>query len=157
MKKKRRIRLMIGLIIMICIITALFNRKTAITAEKFKTTMEAKGFTVTDVTNQFASHGDYVTKAYIAQDDENYQIEFYELSNLENATNFYHTNKKNFELQEANASKIHTIDRKKSAIYSIIANGRYKYLSRIDNTVIYIDESTSYQTSIQSVIKKLGY
>ena len=139
------------------LIASLNKEKVAITPNTYKTTMESKGYVVSDVTSQFAQYGDYISKGYVAQKGTDYQIEFYELSNLDNATNFYNTNKTKFELQKGNASGSYTASMKNYSIYSITTNGKYKYVSRVDNTVIYIDVDEKYQDDVKSVIKELGY
>ncbi len=46
---------------------------------------------------------------------------------------------------------------KNYSTYSLTTNGKYKYLSRIDNTLIYIDASDDYKDAIKDIIKELGY
>lgn len=146
------------IIVGVCILVGSLNKeKVSITADDFKTTMQAKGYTVSDVTSQFSQYGNYISKAYVAQDGTKYQIEFYELSNLDNATNFYNTNKAKFESQKGNASSSYTASMKNYSTYSITTNGKYKFVSRVDNSVVYIDANTIYQDSIKSVVKELGY
>ena len=119
-------------------------------------TMENKGYIMTDTTIQFAQYGDYMTKSYAAQ-KPGYQIEFYELSNVENAINMYNTNKLIFELQATDTSISSTASMKNYSKYSLSANGKYKYLSRIDNTLVYIDIDESYKDTVKDLIKEIGY
>ena len=160
MKKVLIIILIIIAVIVIgvgVLIASLNKEKVAITADTFKSTMEAKGYIVSDVTSQFAQYGNYITKAYVAQNGTDYQIEFYELSNLDNATNFYNANKTKFESQKGNASSSYNASMKNYSTYSVTTNGKYKFVSRVDNTVVYVDVDTTYQNDVKSIIKELGY
>lgn len=136
--------------------TMLNKEKTPITANTFNSTMESKGYIMTDSTWQFAQYGNYMTKSYIAQ-KAGYQIEFYELSSVENAIDMYNTNKLIFELQETDASVSTTANMKNYSKYSLSTNGKYKYLSRIDNTFIYVDVDESYKDIVKDLMKELGY
>lgn len=79
----------IVVVILIGIVAVVFSNlnkeKTSISANTFNTTMSSKGYVMTDTTSQFAQYGDYMTKSYAAQ-KSGYQIEFYELSSIENAS-----------------------------------------------------------------------
>lgn len=87
----------------------------------------------------------------MAQNETNYQIEFYEVSNLDNATSFYNTNKTKFESQKGNASSSYNASMKNNSTYSVTTNGKYKFVSRVDNTVVYVDVDTTYQDSVKSL------
>lgn len=160
MKKKVLIIVLVILAVLVgvgCIFINVLNKeKTPITPEQFKTTMEENGYTVIDVTSQFEQYGDYMTKAYVAEKD-GYQIEFFTLSSVENAIGMYSTNKTKFESLAGNASASYTASMNNYSIYSITTNGKYKYVSRIDNTLVYVDEDTTYQDSIKTMLKELGY
>lgn len=162
MKKSIKILIIVGIILAviigaICIgVSKLNKEKTPVKAEEFRTTMESNGFKVVDVTSQFAQYNGYMNTAYVAQKDE-YQIEFFVLSSLDNAVSMYNTNKAKFESQKANASGSYETSIKNYSVYSITTNGKYKYVSRIDDTLIYIDADTTYQGDIKAIVKKLGY
>lgn len=162
MKKSIKILIIVGVILAIIIgtvfvvISKLNKEKTPIQAEEFKTMMEAKGFKIADVTSQFAQYRDYMSTAYVAQKD-GYQIEFFILSNLDNAVSMYNTNKAKFESQKGNVSGAYSTSLKNYSLYSITTNGKYKYVSRIDNTLVYVDADTTYQGDIKTVLKSIGY
>lgn len=160
MKKGLKIALIILAVIVIgvvILIASLNKEKVAITPDSFKTTMEEKDYTVSDVTSVFSQYGGYVKKAYLAQKNTDYQIEFYELSNLDNAVDFFNTNRAKFESQKGNSSIYSNVSLKNYSTYSLTTNGKYKYVSRVDNTVIYIDVDEKYQDTVKSLIKEIGY
>ena len=158
--KKALIIIGIIVIVLVGIILVVFNtlnkEKTPISANTFNTTMESKGYIMTDTTSQFAQYGNYMSKSYAAQ-KTGYQIEFYELSSEENAISMYNTNKTKFESQKSNASASATASMNNYATYSLTTNGKYKYLSRIDNTLVYIDVDESYKDVVKDIMKEIGY
>lgn len=158
--KKALIIIGIIVIVLVGIVLVVFNtlnkEKTPISANTFNTTMESKGYIMTDTTSQFAQYGNYMSKSYAAQ-KTGYQIEFYELSSEENAISMYNTNKTKFESQKSNASASATASMNNYATYSLTTNGKYKYLSRIDNTLVYIDVDESYKDVVKDIMKEIGY
>ena len=158
--KKALIIIGIIVIVLVGIVLVVFNtlnkEKTPISANTFNTTMESKGYIMTDTTSQFAQYGNYMSKSYAAQ-KTGYQIEFYELSSEENAISMYNTNKTKFESQKSNASASATASMNNYATHSLTTNGKYKYLSRIDNTLVYIDVDESYKDVVKDIMKEIGY
>ncbi len=145
------------IIVGVCaLIGALNKERVSMTADQFNRIMESNGYVMTDTTNQFAEYGSLMTKSYVAQ-KSGYQIEFYELSNEENAISMYNTNKTRFESQKTNVSASSTVEMKNYAIYSLTTNGKYKYVSRINNTLVYLDVDTTYKDTVKDIIKEIGY
>ena len=95
-------------------------------------------------------------EAYIAQKDD-YQIEFYKLSSEENAVNMYDTNKAKFETQKGNNATSTNANMKNYSTYSLNSNGKYKYISRIDDTFVYVDVDENNKEAIRDIIKEIGY
>lgn len=158
--KKALIIIGIIVVVVVGIVLVVFNtlnkEKTPISADTFNTIMEGKGYVMTDTTIQFAQYGSLMTKSYAAQKND-YQIEFYELSTDENAISMYNTNKTKFESQKSNASASATASMNNYSTYSLTTNGKYKYLSRIDNTLVYIDVDESYKDIVKDIMKEIGY
>lgn len=158
--KKALIIIGIIVVVLIGIVLIAFNalnkEKTPISASTFKTTMEGKGYVMTNSTSQFAQYPNYMLESYVAQ-KTGYQIEFYELTSEENAISMYNTNKAKFESQKTNASASATASMNNYATYSLTTNGKYKYLSRIDNTLVYIDVDESYKDIVKDIMKEIGY
>lgn len=159
----KKLLIVIGIIILVLMIvigSAIFiwlnKEKTPILAEDFYSIMEKKGYTMTDATSQFDQYTNYIKKAYIAQNTD-YQIEFYELSSEENAISMYNTNKSRFESQKSDSSSYATVSMKNYSTYALTTNGKYKYISRIDNTMIYLDVDEEYKDTIKKLIKEIGY
>ena len=159
MKKVLTIVVIVAIILVVVFFVAfnsLNKEKTSISANAFNSTMKEKGYVMTDTTNQFAQYGSYMTKSYAAQ-KTGYQIEFYELSSEENAIGMYKTNKSKFESQKSNSSTSSTASMKNYSTFSLTTNGKYKYLSRINNTLVYVDVDENYKDTVKDIMKEIGY
>lgn len=155
MKKKKNI-IGILLILVISLFTTGCGSKKTISAEQFKEKLEAKNFILSDASNQFANY-DYIKQVYIAQNpNKTYQIEYYFFADASRAKNFYEHNKgifkkigtvrSNSEITIANHSK-----------YSQTAGGKFSVISRIENTVIYVNVNTEYKDEVTKILKELNY
>lgn len=154
--KLKKVLLVMLLFVCACVTTGCGNKK-AITSDDYKSKMESKGYTVQDATSQFSNY-EYVKKATIAlEKNGSYQIEFYELSDKDNAVSFFNNNKTNFENSKSSGASETSISMGNYDKYAVSTNGQYKVVSRIDNTVVYLDVSKQYKADVQKVLKDLGY
>lgn len=97
-------------------------------------------------------------KVYIASGkDSTYQIEFYELSDEENAIKFYNNNQSIFESTKGSNSSESSASLKNYSKYVLSTNGKYKVISRIDNTVIYCDIDDNYKSVVKEVLEEIDY
>lgn len=143
--------------LMIGIVAVTSKAKTPISSIGFATTMSSKGYKITDASDQLAQY-EYVTKVYIAGNKStNYQIEFYELSDDTMAKSFFNQNKTKFENQKESASAETNVKGKNYSKYTLSTGNKYKVLSRIDNTVIYLDVYDSYEEEVKNILGELGY
>ncbi len=160
--KKKVMFIVLGIILFVVaaigIVFAVFNKnKEPITAEQFKSTMEEKGYVVKDVTDQYSEY-EYVKKIFVAEaSDGAYQIEFYELADESYAANFYANNKAIFESSKGNASGETSVSMKNHSKYTLSSNNKYQVVSRIDNTVIYLNVQDKYKDTVKDLLKELGY
>lgn len=159
MKKKVVIIAIAILAIIVAVIACIFKNlnkeKIPMTTESFKTTMEEKGFDIQNAKDQFAEY-DYVKQVYIALNGD-YQIEFYELSDVDYAVGFFNNNKSIFEQSKGNTSANTNVNLKNYSKYTQSSNGKYKVVSRIDNTVIFLNVDDKYKDDVKSLLDELGY
>lgn len=144
------------IILGVLFITGCTLTKTAITDDDFANTMSKQNYTMQDVSPQFASYN-YVKKATVAlEKNKNYQIEFYVLDTEDNAKKMFENNQKIF---KDNTEKAITksVDMKNYNTFSISNNKVYRYLCRVDNTLIYVDTKAEYKEDVEKIIKELGY
>ncbi len=155
---KRVKQFLIGLICIVVLFTLTgCVKKTAITSDEFKNKMESSDYIVQEATNQMSDY-DYIKKVYIAiNKDSTYQIEFYELSNKDYASNFFNNNKKTFEDSKSSGSTETSVSIGNNEKYTLTTKGKFKVVSRIDNTVIYLNVNDNYKSSVKDVLKDLGY
>jgi len=159
--KKPVIIAIIAVVLIVAIVGVIFinlnKEKTSMTSSSFYTTMSQKGYTLNDASAQFSEYN-YVKQVYIAaNEDYTYQIEFYELVDDSYAISFYNNNKSIFESSKGNNSAETSVALKNYSKYTLSANGKYKVVSRIDNTVIYVDVDDSYRDTVKKLLDELGY
>ena len=155
---KRVKQLLMGLMCFVVLFTLTgCGNNTAITSDDFKSKMESSGYTVQEATNQMSDY-DYIKQVYIAiSSDSTYQIEFYELSDNDYASSFFNNNKKTFEDSKSSGSTETSVSVGNNEKYTLTTNGKFKVVSRIDNTVIYLNVDDNYKSSVKDVLKNLGY
>ena len=155
--KKRYLLILNAFVVLTMICCTGCGNKTAITTEKFSSTMQEKGFYITDVTEQFSAY-EFVNAVTIATEPSgNYQIEFYDLADTENAIASFNTNKETFEQYKGSSSTESSVDVNNHSSYSLTSNGKYMCVSRIDNTMIYVDVPENFKKEVKEIIDKLGY
>lgn len=152
MKKMKK--LFVGLLMMFLLVgVAGCGKKVALTASEFKSKMEEKGYEVVDITEDY---GDLVGTALLAMKGD-YQIEFYIVSDNEQAITAYNQNKEYFEdLKESSSVETET-NLSNNAKYTLTSGGRYMLVARVDNTFIYLDVPENDKSEVTDVIKTLGY
>ena len=160
MKKSVMIIIAILLLIIVIVAAVFFNlnkEKKSITASDFYNIMKDKGYIVSNANEQFSEYN-YIKQVYLAADkDYKYQIEFYEISDNTNAVNFYENNKLIFESSKGDSSSYTDVSFKNYSKYTLSTDGKYKVLSRVNNTVIYLDVKNEYKNDVNKIIKELGY
>lgn len=130
-------------------------KKESIDEEDFIRIMKGEGFNVVSVKEQFTQYN-YIEEAYVATNN-NYKIEFYELEEDNYAVDFYETNKKIFEETRSNTSVYLNEDYPESNKYTLTTDKEYKVISRIEDTVVYLNMDKKYKDEASDILKKLGY
>ena len=144
-------------IVAVCILFMSSKDKISLKADEFKSTMEEKGYSLIDATEQFLGI-DEVQKVYLAvNSDYKYQMEFYEISDVPTATNFYNNYKSVIEAAKGDISVETNVEMKNYAKYTLTSNEQYMVISRIDNTAIYIVVEEEYKEEVENVLKEIGY
>lgn len=150
---KRKL-LSIVLVIAALFMTGCGDMKQPISPSTYKTTMEEKQYTVIDHTMEEQVYNSAIQLCYVAtKNDQSYQIKYYSLENENAAQSFYLQKVREFagmgtntELNVANYSK-----------YTQLYNNKYGVISRISNTVIYVDADNLYTEELKLILKELGY
>jgi hypothetical protein len=134
------------------------KEKTPISAERFTSSMTQKGYVVQSSKQQFAAY-DYIKKSYIAApQDLSYKIEFYELTDEEYANAFYENNKSIFENSKGGVvTSSLNLNGKNWSKYALSADGKYKVVSRVGNTAIYLNVDNNYKDIVNRLLDEFGY
>lgn len=131
--------------------------KDSITSDEFCSKMQDENYTIVDSSDQFSSV-DGVNNVYIAiAPNYSYQIEFYELTSDSQAKESYKKNKDTFENLKTSVSANTEVELANYSKYTLVSNGKYMVISRIDNTFIYVNVSSEYKDDIDNILSDLGY
>lgn len=141
---------------MVCFVLLLCGcgSKKAITTRDFKNITEQSGFSTMDVKDQFDSN--VIVEGTLAYTDD-YKLEFYVLDSSDSAKSMFEHNKSIFEGKKSGISSYVSTDLANYNTYMLQSGGYYMYLSRIDNTLLYVNVLDSYKDIIKEVVKDLGY
>ncbi|MDO4431707.1 MAG: hypothetical protein Q4B80_00195 [Aerococcaceae bacterium] len=159
--KKRWIILsvMLGLLVLIGVSVnfLLGQTKDVASIETFAQVAKEQNLVVVDVTEQFANET-HVKSAHLATPEQNeWQIEFFHVESDAHARAMFKQNKANFEAEKGNSSMKMNINIGNFNTFSMTANKTYYYLSRVDDTLIYVKADSAYKDQIKEFIKKLNY
>ncbi len=130
------------------------SSKTVLSADEFAEKMEAEGFEVADVTDQFEAGS--VETVLIAFNDD-YQLEFYVLESDARASEAFAGNKEYFESISSNSNAEVENAIGNYEYYSRTTSDGYYVVSRVDNTFLYIEEEADEKDAIVEYLKLLGY
>ena len=153
MKKIRIFLLLIGVLIL----TACSTNKKSINSTEFINMMESQGFEIVNVIDQFSGFNELKEANVALKDDSSYQIEFYVMDTNDSAVKLYEHNKDLFESSKGSVSAYTNVDLGNNNKYTLTTDGMFKLLSRIDNTMIYLDVNSEYKDEVLNIVKKLGY
>jgi hypothetical protein len=134
------------------------KEKTPISAEQFANAMNQKGYVVQSSKQQFAAY-DYIKSSYIAApQDLSYKVEFYEITNEEYANAFYENNKSIFENSKGGVvTSSLNLNGKNWSKYALSSDGKYKVVSRVGNTAIYLNVDNNYKDIVNKLLDEFGY
>ena len=132
-------------------------KKTAITTEDFKSKTQNYSLISQDVSAQYAEHNDIVKEATVAMDTAGWQIEFYVLATATDAKNMYQTNYEKFSKTNDAANVTSEVNMMNYSTYSLTTTDSYKYISRVDNTLLYVDVNISAKEEVKAIVEALGY
>lgn len=159
MKKTTILTKASALLIVMTMLTLMLTgcTKTPVTTADFTALAQTKDFIVEDASSQFSDY-DYIKEVTIvAPKSLDYQIEFYVLSDAAHAQSFFENNKTNFEMNKGNAYTDSSSSGKNYAVYKLNSNGKYMFLERVDNTVVYVDTDKKNQEAVEAFMKELKY
>ena len=149
---KKIISVLIGAILIFALIGC--GSKKAMTVEDFESKMGKNGYEVINITSQYPSKA--IKDVLIARKD-GYQIEFFVVENVDVAVSSYNLNKETFEKSKGNKSVQTQKTMGNTSRFTLKANAKYKVISRIENTFIFINAPQEKSEEIDTVLKELNF
>lgn len=150
--KSKKIILCIMMLLLIC---TGCKRREALTKEEFTSIMENNNYTVTDNIANYISKLN-IKEAYLASND-NYYLEYFIYDSTDTAKSYFADYQYNYEeIKEQDSPE--TVDNMgDTAKYTLIIDGRYVVLSRVNNSLIVVDVNDTFRREIKNILKELGY
>lgn len=127
--------------------------KNPATLENFKTTMEAAGYTMHDVSAQYDSG---IAKSVTVALKDGYQVEFFMLTNEENAATSFASNKNRLEAL-AGGNTTTSVTASNYSSYTLTTKDQFYKVSRIGDTMIYLRVPRAQKDAVSELVKSLGY
>ena len=153
--KIKKILLVLVLFVSMFVLTGCGTKK-PITEEQFKTAAESYGLVVIDAIDQMSQYK-IVKSALIGKSNDGWQVEFYILDGNSSAKSMYDENRSIFEKYKGSTTKEKYITIKEYSMYSLNSNGKYMYLCKINNTLLYANVDEQYENDVKNFAKKIGY
>ncbi len=152
---KKRIIIIVGILSLICITTGCTNKKTMKT-EKFIKIVKRYDLKPLDIIGQY-ENSKIMKKATVAESEDYWQIEFYELINKKEAENLYETQKKKYTVNKKSSKVYDEKEKRNYEEFTIEDNQKYMHVCRIKNTILYVKVSPEYKDIVKPIIEEIGY
>ncbi len=152
MKKK-------GLLIVLLVV-ALFTltgciTKKALSSAEVKTIVEKEGYTVTEDNESYDEY-EHI-KEVLELGNSNFYLQFFVISDEEKAKTLFNNNKELIDNNREGNYTNSSLSGKNYETYELISGGYYMYVSRVDNTMLYVMQKEEYKDEIKKIIKALKY
>ena len=126
--------------------------KTPATLDDFKGAMEKAGYHIVDAGDQFDKS---IAKSVTVAVKDNGQVEFFMLTSEDNAIASFETNKS--KLEAKNGSARSSVSAGNHASYNLTKDGLYYSVSRIGETMIYVETPEAQKDEVSELVDSLGY
>ncbi len=131
--------------------------KDPITVDEFKSALQQKDYSIYDAKDQYAVYT-YIQSAQIAiKTDDSHQIEFYKFADSSYATNFFNNNVNIFENSKGTSDVQSTLSGTNYSKYVSKSKGKYRVVSIIEDTGIFVEVDEEYEEEVKSILEELGY
>lgn len=152
---KKKLFLLPLLVISLLLLTGC--SKKAITIENFTSSFDTNKYTVgeyesgqIDTIIEGLERGAYATNGAFV-------INFYALNNKAQAIDLFKIYKEEFSAQEAEETKEYKVKANNYEIYELTTDIMYNYISRVDNTLLYVSANIEDKDEAKSIVKAIGY
>lgn len=157
MKKIGKVLANILIIVILTITVGCSLTKKTLDNTRFISIMSDNNFKVTNVTDQYNNY-EFIKSVQVAISENNdFQIEFYELDTIENAQKMFESNKSDFEEEKSSSAFTSNINMTNYNTFTLSDDTIYRYICRVDNTLVYINTIKEHQKEVKEIIESLGY
>ena len=161
----KRVRFISALLLVLAIISCFVGcdngnelDKTVLTPDQFMDIMVAEGYNIYDITAQTTDFEDIETVYAATTGEELYQIEFIKMADEESAEALFTGNKVGLEqYKEENAYIDYDLSLANFSTYKITVVERYVVVSRVEDTLIFINAPEEFKDEIDRIVSLLGY
>lgn len=157
MKKSKAVFLLLLCLMIAFVFTGCKNKDT-ISSDFFKSTLESKGYQISDITEEYDDYG-IQTGVLMAVDSEeiNVEFQFHQMIGEEEAQTMFYDNKKIWDEKEGERSYCTELNVANYNKYSLQIDGEYVVFSQIADTLILVHTSSEYKDEVKEVLALLGY
>lgn len=160
---KKSTKILIGILsfvvaasIVVFVVFSLSSKKVPVDILKFEETTIKSGYTFGVDQELEKSNPVFKNTGFAIDEEDGYQIEFYVLGNASDANKLFDTMKT--DLEALNATSISkTESRANYSKYSVSTEKHFRYVTRIDNTVLYANVEIKNKEEVETFIKEIGY
>ena len=149
---KKIVALIMLFVLILC--TGCASRKTAITTDEFETIVEEAGLDVDDTTELYSSP---LVKKSLGAYNKSFTIELLIAPNDKDAQRIFTQTKEAAESNKSSASTTTSSASGNKAKFKLTSDGTYYLLSKIENTVIYVETDADNKKEVDKIVKELGY
>ena len=129
--------------------------KKALSSAEVKAIVEKEGFTATEDTESYQEY-DHI-KEVLELGNTNFYLQFFVISDVEKAKTLFNNNKELIDNNREGNYTNSSLSGKNYETYELISGGYYMYVSRVDNTLVYVMQKEEYKDEIKKIIKALKY
>lgn len=147
-------KLMILMLCIMCLVLSGCNKK-AISGDTFAAAFDSDKCQVKNLTGDYERETDVVVmdKAYC----DTYEMEYYRLDSVQTAKDIFKTNADEFRKDKTGTNLEKDYAEGNYEIYSLTCGGKFRYIARVDDTIIYVYADDTYKKEISKILEKLGY
>lgn len=142
-------------IISIMLLTAGCGKKEMVNINVFSAILNNNGFNIIDLSEQYQTNSK-IENVLVAKNN-NYQVEFFVLSDIISAQDLYNKNLNNIQNARLSIDRQTKLEGDNYLKSTITANNYYFVLSQVDNTFVYIVAPSNNQEEIDDILKELNY
>lgn len=135
-------KLVCALCVLACIAVLFGCAAKGMTADKFSEKMEAAGFQITDVSDQFAQY-DHILNVTFARSDD-YTVQYFTMNSPENAKAMLDGNVKSIKGETSDET-----------VFSGVYDGKYYYIKSFDVYMLYVSADASQENSVKALVASL--